>query len=116
MGQEFVTVYTGPHTKAAFVKGLLESSGIPAHVQDEAMSTIHPVVGRARLQVAKVDVERARPFVEKFLDEERESAQSDSDLVSNWVGKRTKNTPANNALVWSLLIGFLLLLWFLCTR
>ncbi len=91
MDRDLVVVYSGNFGRAGYVKGLLEHAGIPAYVQDEAMSTMHPTVGVARVQVAKESFDKASVIVQRVLDEEAQSRTSPSKLKSKWIGKGFKN-------------------------
>jgi tetratricopeptide (TPR) repeat protein len=70
---DLVVVYTGDFSSAGLVKGCLEDGGISAYILDEIMSTMHPIVGRARVAVSKRDVNKAKPIVRRFQEMRRKA-------------------------------------------
>jgi hypothetical protein len=62
-----VASYLRPE-EAGMLRELLESTGIPATVRDEMLSSVHPflqpVIGGVKLAVRAADAERAREIVE----------------------------------------------------
>ena len=73
--KELVVVYAGTVIDAGFLEGLLEDAGITTFLKDEIMGTIAPWyvtaggAGAVKVVVAKRDLDRAKPIVQKFLDE-----------------------------------------------
>lgn len=73
--KEFIVVYAGTLTDAGFLKGLLEDAKITTFLKDEIIGTLAPwyVVpggaGAVKIVIAKEDLDRAKPIVQKFLDE-----------------------------------------------
>ncbi|MBI4003820.1 MAG: tetratricopeptide repeat protein [Candidatus Omnitrophica bacterium] len=62
-----ITIYSGQFPIAGHLKTLLEAKGITVFLHDEVMSTLHPVVGQARLAVRKSDAARAEKIAKIFL-------------------------------------------------
>lgn len=58
-------MFVGYFAAAGMVQGLLEDAGITSYIRDEVMSTMHPVVGVARVEVARSDEKRARKVIEE---------------------------------------------------
>lgn len=73
-----VVVYSGDFIVAGQIKGLLENAKISAFLQDEVMSTMHPVVGRARVMVAQSHLKKAQAIIQDFLTRHAEGADDES--------------------------------------
>lgn len=69
---ELVVVYTGNPMDTAFLKSLLEADGITTFLKDEIMGTVAPFyvapggAGAVKVIIAKRDLDRAKPIVQKF--------------------------------------------------
>lgn len=72
---ESIVIYAGTSIDAGFVKSLLEDASIGAFLKDEIMGTLAPWlvapggVGAVKVVVARRDLDRAKPIVQKFVDE-----------------------------------------------
>lgn len=71
---EPVVVYIGSFPMAGLLKSQLEDSGIKADLWDAAASTIIPLSLQAKVAVAQRDIERAKPIVEQFVQQQSEEA------------------------------------------
>jgi hypothetical protein len=73
---ELIVVYAGISIEAGFLKGLLEDAGVAAFLKDELTGTLAPWyvapggAGAVKVVIAKKDVDRAKPIVQKFLDKD----------------------------------------------
>lgn len=94
--EELIQVYVGEFTRAGHVMSLLEAEGVQAFLQDEHMSTIHPIVGFAKVLVAKSDLQRATAIVQGF----REKGEEDRASLAS-----SSKAPLRNEVNWLLAIG-----------
>jgi hypothetical protein len=72
---ELIVVYAGSSIDAGFIKGLLEDVGIITFLKDEIMGSLAPWyvapggTGAVKVVIAKRDLDRAKPIIEKFLSD-----------------------------------------------
>ena len=74
--QEFEQIYSGTEVRVILLKGLLQEAGIDSIVQNEYQSGITAGFGGGtpntiRLKVHTNDVEKAKPIVQDFIDNQQ---------------------------------------------
>lgn len=74
--QEYVRVYSGSEVRVILLKGLLEDIGVDSIVQNEYQSGISAgfaggTVNTIRLKVHASDMEKAKPVVDDFIQNQR---------------------------------------------
>ena len=74
--QEFEQIYSGTEVRVILLKGLLQEAGIDSIVQNEYQSGITAGFGggtpnTVRLKVHNNDVEKAKPVVQDFIDNQQ---------------------------------------------
>ena len=71
---EPIVVYMGSFAMAGLLKSQLEDAGITADLWDAAASTIVPLTLQAKIAVVKSDIERVKPIVEHFIQQQAKEA------------------------------------------
>lgn len=75
---ELIIVYSGNSIVTGFLKSILEAEGIKAFLKDEIMGTTAPAyaapggVGAVKIVIARRDIDKAKPIIERFVEEETE--------------------------------------------
>ena len=69
---EPIVVYTGSFAMVGLLQSQLEDAGIKADLWDTAASTIVALTLQAKVAIAKSDLERSKPIVEQFIQQQSE--------------------------------------------
>lgn len=74
---EFIDIYSGSEVRVIMLKGLLEEVGITAVVQNDFQSGITAgfgggTINTVRLKVHESELEKARPIVKDFIENQQE--------------------------------------------
>lgn len=74
--QDFELVYSGTEVRVILLKGLLQDAGIDSMTQNEYQAGITAgfgggTINTIRLKVHKEDVEKAKPIVKDFIDNQQ---------------------------------------------